>query len=161
MSTPDGGRTAVEVSAPTWQRVDPALVWWTPGSTKPGDALIVELMPFLPSDLEAFVGQPGFYDEGIRAVVSRFGQRGWRADGFELGSRGSIDRDVSQPDSGSLAVIEVLALCGRVPGSLLRTFTDLKPADETAGPLESVIAEDKTYFIQTWVVADHVLYFCL
>lgn len=230
---PDGSVVSEPRSIPTWQRVDPALVWWTPGSVSVGDALIIEVMPFLPSDLELYASQPGFDAGAIAEAIRRFGATGWRAERTQsIGQSASLRRDPS-PDlaRGSLDVIEVVAISGRVPGSVLREMTDLAPVQPessppsfattttasmatpttavaasptarstaaTSGPsasasdagaavgpsglrspgegeglgvsgapegggelpgIQSVIAADRTYFVQAWIVDDLVLYF--
>jgi hypothetical protein len=129
----DGTVEQVVRSVPTWSRVDPSLIWWTPGSNRVGDALVIEVMPFLPSDLEAYIGQPGFDTAAIRRVVERWGETGWRALSDDM-RRPLDDRHAPQSAPSSLAVIEVVALSGRVPGSVLLRMSDLVPVGASPSP---------------------------
>ena len=158
--TPDGNLVTELVSRPCWRRVSPAFVWWTPGSAVVGDAIICEVMPYLPSDLERYRGQPGYDERAIATAVERFARSGWRA--LPRGDQPEelIGRppDPDRSPEASLSVIEVVAVSGRVPGSLLMEFEDLVPASGE-GTTRDVLDPSRTYSIDAWVVDDLVLRF--
>ena len=155
---PDGTPVTVRVQRLTWERVDPSLVWWTPGSSTPHDAVFIEKMPFLATDLEAFVGVPGFDDTNLRIVIERYGASGWKLDHrtspipsrAEPGplSRGSDpNRDTT---SGPIGYIDVLAWSGRISGAELMRYGDIV--------LREPVDPGVTYFVQAWIVNDLIIY---
>lgn len=141
----------------TWERVDPSLVWWTPGSTSTNDAVFIELMPFLASDLEAFIGVPGFDENSLRIVIERYSETGWRAD-QSTGTSGSLRgvANAGRPGNetferrGPVNLIDVLAWSGRVSGATLGRWRDIQ--------LREPIDPGMTYYVQAWVVNDLLIY---
>lgn len=157
---PDWSAEGEPIVAPrarlTWERVDPSLVWWTPGSTSTHDAVFIELMPFLAADLEAFVGVPGFDDDSLRVVIERYSETGWRVDRTTVGGplRGATGStrlgDETSERKGPVDLIDVLAWSGRVSGATLERWRDIR--------LREPVDPGMTYYVQAWIVNDLLIY---
>ena len=130
----------------TWERVDPANIWWTPGSTTVEDAIFIEKLHYLASDLEEFIGLPGFDSNALRAVIDEYGESGFRFDMEEPPNADESTRTSTTDNLGRF--IEVLEYNGRLAGSALQEFEfdNLK------------IEPDRTYYVQVWVSGDYVLF---
>jgi hypothetical protein len=70
----------------TWQRVSALDFYHSPGMVQAYDGDTIEIVRFLPSNLEEMKGVPGFIDTAIDLVLQRFGSTGYRDESRNLDS---------------------------------------------------------------------------
>lgn len=132
-----------------WERVDPMMVYPSPGSSSVDDGFFIERHKLRQQDIEALIGVEG-YDEGaIRSVLEDYGRGGllnwlW-VDSEKAFAEGKSSTGVMQnPDRE----IDALQFWGSVSGQMLLDWG----MDETEVP-----DPIKNYPVEVWLVGSYVI----
>ena len=158
-STPTPGAPQVEVQLVVeFERVDPSMVWPSPGSKNPDDGYIIEKHRLSRRHLTELLNVPGYDDGAIRLVLDQHG-RGGLADwtsyaaspiasakglpGVATGTHGG--REGSAPADTR---IDALQFFGAVSGQMLRDF----------GLTEREVPDvAKEYEAEVWIIGTYVI----
>lgn len=134
---------------PTWERVDPFMVYWAPHASQPDDGDLIERHRLTRQDLNAMIGVDGYSDSAIRAVLDEFGRGGLHEwlwiDSQKATAEGKHLSSVMQ-NSGEL--IDALQFWGSVQGKLLVEWG----IDE--GEVEDPLLD---YQVEAWLIGGWVI----
>ena len=134
---------------PTWNRVDPFMLYWAAHSTNPDDGDLIERHRLSRYDLNALIGVEGYSDIAIRAVLDEYGRGGLREwlwiDAAKSQAEGKHISSVMQNPEG---LIDALQYWGSVQGKLLIEWG----IDENQ--VEDPLAE---YQIEAWLLGNWVI----
>ena len=133
--------------APTWERVDPFMIYWAKHSAQPDDGEMIERHRLSREDLSAMIGVEGYSDAAIRAVLDEYGAGGlheWLWIDTEKAEAEGKDADLGN-DSG---LIDALQYWGSVQGKMLLDWG-----------LDDGVVDDplKDYPVEVWLVGDWVI----
>ena len=134
---------------PTWERVDPFMIYWAPHATQPDDGDLIERHRLTRGDLNAMLGVEGYSDKAIRAVLDEFGRGGLHEwlwiDAQKAQAEGKHLSSVMQ-NSGEL--IDALQYWGSVQGKLLVEWG----IDESE--IEDPLLD---YQVEAWLIGNWVI----
>lgn len=147
LSWTDGGEPKIETRPRFfWDRVSPFDVWFTPGATSITRSDSFERQRFTVSDLYDLIGLPGYREQAIRDVITRFETGGLREWGlvFEEERRRMENRGDSSSADDQL--IDCIEFQGFVLGKHLKDYG-----------IKAVVDEQRPYFITCWLIDRHVI----
>ena len=148
------GTTTCELdweTVPEWSHVDPFDLYPSPGAVDIDDGPLTVKIKLLPRDLSAMIGQPGFDDERIRALIKR-----WPDGGLILYTHNDTERRDQRNDGGLLnetAFLEGFEFWGEVNGG------DLKQWGVTTD-LQGEELDDDSYYEANLLVFNGEAVFC-
>ena len=139
MGIAQGGAVPVDVVRPEWMRVDPYKFFWAPWIEHVEDGPVIEFHNLPRQSVEAMIGQPGYSEDAVRAVLrqSAYGSQGWT----ELPqSSYAAMRNLNYDEAGN-DMFEALQLWDRIPGKLLLEWG-----------LQAGIDPDISYACEVWMI---------
>lgn len=134
---------------PTWERVDPFMLYWSSHCTNPDDGDLIERHRLTRAELNELRGVDGYSDSAIAAVLEDYGRGGLHEwlwiDGQKATAEG---KNLSEVMSNSDGLIDALQFWGSVQGSLLIEWG-----------LEDGTVEDplKDYPVELWLIGNWVI----
>ena len=140
---PNWTPVVVEEPKRSWERVSPYDIFPSPGSSGPDDGYICRRRILGRKQLQGFIGQPGYSDSEIRALLERFDDanvRSWLS--------GDSEKDRLDGKGGTWYArdqIEAIEFHGPVSGMRLRQW-GMKGLDDF-----------KDYEANVWIVAGHCI----
>lgn len=144
-----GSIQVVEELVLEWERVDPFRCYPAPNATDIDDGYFIEHHQLLRSDLEEFIGAPGYSDSAIRAVLDDYGRGGLKEwlthEMLKADAEGKLTTAIS---NNTEALIDALQFWGPVQGRQLIDW-GMDP-DEVPNPL-------KEYHCEVWVIGRWVI----
>lgn len=134
---------------PTWERVDPFMIYWAAHSANPDDGDLIQRHRLTRSDLNAMLGVEGYSDSAIRAVLEEHGGGGLQewlwVDSAKADAEGKDQAAAMQNPDG---LIDAIQFWGSVQGKLLVEWgIDEKQIED---PLLDYPVE--AWLIGTWVI---------
>jgi hypothetical protein len=147
---PNGYEPQVETSLKLeWERVDPFMIYPSPGATTVDNGYLIEKHRLSRQDLLDLVGVEGYDDAAIRLVLDEYGKGGLREwltnDVAQASAEGKATTSFSlNPDS----LIDALQFWGSVQGKMLKEWglTDEEITDPT-----------KEYHVEVWLIGQYVI----
>jgi hypothetical protein len=129
-----------------WDRVSPFDLWFTPGATRIDRSDTFERQRFTVADLYDLIGLPGYREDAIREVITRFETGGLREWGlvFEEERRKMEGRGDSNSTEDQF--IDCIEFQGYVLGKHLKEYG-----------IKAVTDEQRPYFITCWLIDRHVI----
>lgn len=105
---------------PTWERIDPFMLYWMPHCTDPDDGDLVERHRLTRADLDSMIGVEGYSDAAIRAVLDEFG-RGGLSEWLWIDAQKAVveGKGIAGTVDNSGHLIDALQFWGSVQGKLL------------------------------------------
>lgn len=124
-----------------WDRVSPFDLWFTPGATSVHRSDTFERQRFTVSDLYDLIGLPGYREEEIRDVISRFETGGLREWGLTFEEERRHLENRGDSSSASDQLIDCVEFQGFVVGKHLKDYGITAATDP-----------EKPYFITCWLI---------
>ena len=122
VATPDGqfDLQVTDQLLPTWERVDPFMLYWMPHCTHPDDGDLVERHRLTRADLDSMIGVEGYSDVAIRAVLDEFGRGGLNEWLWVDAQKARVEgKGLPHVADNSGQLIDALQYWGSVQGKLL------------------------------------------
>ena len=144
----EGGRAQLrQIPQMFWERIDPFMVYWTPGAARFDQAEVIERKRLTRADLNDLLGLPGYDEDAVRGALQDYGRglRDWM-DASDTESALAAGRE--DPNFNQSQMIDGIEYHGNVQGQILF---------DQGVPREQVPDLDRDYQVQTWVVGRHVL----
>lgn len=134
---------------PTWERVDPFMLYWAAHSTQPDDGDLIERHRLTRQDLNAMIGVEGYSDAAIRAVLDEFG-RGGLHEWLWIDSQKAVaeGKHLSSVMQNSGELIDALQFWGSVQGKMLVEW------GIDAGQIEDPLLD---YQVEAWLIGGWVI----
>lgn len=134
---------------PTWERVDPFMLYWSAQGTRPDDCDLIERHRLTRASLQALIGVEGYNEGAIRAVLDAYGLHGLQdwlwVDAAKATAEGkSLSAAMQNPDG----LIDALQFWGSVQGKLL--------IDWGIDP-EEIEDPDLDYQVEAWLIGSWVV----
>ena len=134
---------------PTWERVDPFMLYWSAQGTRPDDCDLIERHRLTRASLQALIGVEGYNEGAIRAVLDAYGRHGLQdwlwVDAAKATAEGkSLSAAMQNPDG----LIDALQFWGSVQGKLL--------IDWGIDP-EEIEDPDLDYQVEAWLIGNWVV----
>ena len=132
-----------------WERVDPFMVYPSPGSTGVNDGFLIERHKLRQQDLEELIGVEGYDDGAIRSVLDEYGRGGLQewliVDSTKAQAEG---RSTTAVMNNAEHLIDALQFWGTVPGQMLLDWG--MSEDEVQDPA-------KQYHCEAWLIGSRVI----
>lgn len=139
----------VDEILPTWERVDPFMLYWSAFATNPSDGDLIERHRLSRQDLNALIGVEGYSEKAIHAVLDEYGRGGLRewlwVDAQKAQAEGKHLSSVMQNPEG---LIDALQYWGSVQGKMLIEWG-----------IEEAQVEDPLadYPVEVWLIGNWVI----
>lgn len=148
VSWQNGVATVTEDPLPTWSRVSPFDIWWTPDASDISGANVIERIRMSRADLNDLLDLPGYNVENVRAVLEQYGQGGLSEHWDETDSERAQQESRENPVYNTSGRISCLEFHGNVQGKMLLDYG--MKAEEVPDPL-------RDYFVQSWLIGRYVI----
>jgi hypothetical protein len=130
-----------------WERVNPFMVYWSPGASNIVDSDIIERKRYTRSDLNDLIGLPGYSEVAVRGALEDYAQ-GLREWLDYPDPEQAINEGRENPSLNRSQYIDGLEFNGCMQGRLL--------LDQGIDP-KLVPDQDRDYMVQSWVVGSHTI----
>lgn len=144
----NGQATVSEDPLPTWSRISPFDIWWTPDASDIAQADVIERIRMTRADLNDLLDLPGYNTDNVRAVLEDYGQGGLSEHWDETDSERAQQESRENPVYNTSGRISCLEFHGNVQGKMLLDYG--MSEQEVPDPL-------RDYFVQSWLIGRYVI----